>query len=106
MAMLADALEAEDVLVHPFIIGELACGEMKHRREVLRLLATLPLSTVATDEETLLFIERRHLMGKGIGYIDAHLLASVTLTDSAQLWTRDKRLAAIAAELEISFRRS
>ena len=102
IALLADALEAEDVMVHPFIIGELACGEMKQRREVLSLLATLPSSVVATDEETLHFIELHHLMGKGIGYIDAHLLASITLTDGAQLWTRDKRLATIAAELKIS----
>jgi predicted nucleic acid-binding protein len=100
--LLADALEAEEVLVHPFIIGELACGEMKKRREVLDLLATLPSGVVATDEETLHFIERHDLMGRGIGYIDAHLLASITLTDGAQLWTRDKRLAAIAAELKIS----
>jgi predicted nucleic acid-binding protein len=102
IALLADALEAEDVLVHPFIIGELACGEMKQRSQVLELLARLPSIVVATDEETLHFIESHHLMGKGTGYIDAHLLASVTLTDCAQLWTRDKRLAAIAAELKIS----
>jgi predicted nucleic acid-binding protein len=102
VALLADALEAEDVLVHPFIIGELACGEMKQRSEVLALLATLPPIVVATDEETLHFIERNHLMGKGIGYIDAHLLAAITLADGAQLWTRDKRLAGVAAELRIS----
>jgi predicted nucleic acid-binding protein len=102
IALLADALEAEDVLVHPFIIGELACGEMKRRREVLGLLSTLPSIVVATDEETLHFIERHHLMGKGIGYIDAHLLASITLAGSAQLWTRDKRLRVIAEKLEIS----
>jgi predicted nucleic acid-binding protein len=101
IALLREALEAEEVLVHPFIIGELACGEMKQRSEVLGLLATLPSSVVATNEETLHFIERHRLMGKGIGYIDAHLLASVTLTDGAQLWTRDKRLAGIAAELKI-----
>jgi predicted nucleic acid-binding protein len=101
IALLADALEAEDVLVHPFIIGELACGEMKDRREVLSLLATLPSSVVATDEEVLLFIENHRLMGKGIGYMDAHLLASITLTDGAQLWTHDKRLGAIAAQLQI-----
>jgi len=102
IALLADALEAEDVLVHPFIIGELACGEMKQRSEVLALVATLPSIVVATDEETLHFIERHHLMGKGIGYIDAHFLAAITLTDGAQLWTRDKRLAGVAAELRIS----
>jgi predicted nucleic acid-binding protein len=100
--LLADALESEDVLVHPFVIGEFACGEMKRRREVLGLLATLPSSVMATDEETLHFIEGHRLMGRGIGYIDAHLLASITLTDGAQLWTRDKRLAAVAAQLKIS----
>jgi predicted nucleic acid-binding protein len=102
IALLADALEAEDVLVHPFIIGELACGEMKQRREVLALLARLPGIVVATDQETLHFIERHRLMGKGIGYIDAHLLASITLADGAQLWTSDKRLRVIAEKLKIS----
>lgn len=102
IAFLGDALESGDVLVHPFIIGELACGEIKGRRDFLGLLATLPASVVATDEETLHFIERHRLMGKGIGYIDAHLLASVTLTDGAQLWTRDSRLRLIAAKLALS----
>ncbi len=100
---LVDALEAEDVLLHPFIIGELACGEIRRRREVLDLLATLPSSVVATDDEVRQFIENHRLMSKGIGYIDAHLLASVTLTPAATLWTHDKRLAAIAAKLRIGF---
>jgi predicted nucleic acid-binding protein len=100
---LAEALEVENVLVHPFIIGELACGEIRRRREVLGLLVTLPSSVVATDQEVLHFIENHRLSGKGIGYIDAHLLASVTLTPAATLWTRDKRLAAIAAKLRIGF---
>ena len=100
---LAEALEAGNVLIHPFVIGELACGEMKRRREVLVLLSTLQPCIAATDDEVLHFIERHRLMGKGIGYIDAHLLASVTLTDAAQLWTRDKHLAAIAAQLSIGF---
>jgi predicted nucleic acid-binding protein len=103
VAPLAKALEAENVLIHPFVLGELACGEMKRRREVLDLLSTLPSSVVATDEETLHFIEHHRLMGKGIGYVDAHLLASVTLTDAAQLWTRDKSLAAIASRLRTGF---
>lgn len=101
VALLADALEAEDVLMHPFIIGEVACGQIIRRREVLGLLSTLPSSVVASDTEALHFIERHRLMGKGIGYIDAHLLASVTLTEGAQLWTRDKRLAVIAAKLHL-----
>ena len=69
---------------------------------MLGLLASLPAALVATDAETLLFIEKRALMGRGIGYIDAHLLASVTLTENARLWTRDKRLAAVAAQLGVS----
>jgi predicted nucleic acid-binding protein len=101
---LAKALEHEGVLMHPFVIGELACSELRRRREVLDLLSTLPPAVVATDEETLRFIERHRLMGKGIGYIDAHLLAAVILTDAATLWTRDKRLSAIAAQLRIGFK--
>ena len=100
---LAEALEAEDVLIHPFVVGELACGEIKRRQEVLNLLTTLPSSLVATDDEVLQFIENHHLMGKGIGYIDAHLLAAATLTEAGTLWTRDKRLAAIAVQLQIGF---
>ncbi len=93
---LIDALEREDVLTHPFVLGELACGDLKKRREILDLLAALPSAQLASDEETLLFIERRRLMGKGLGYIDVHLLASVELTDGARLWTLDKGLAAVA----------
>lgn len=100
---LADALERADVLVHPFVIGELACGSLARRREVLDLLADLPSSSVATDAETLLFIDRHRLMGKGLGYIDAHLLAAVLLTGGAELWTRDKTLREIAAKLRIGF---
>lgn len=92
---LVSALETEQVLTHPFVIGEIACGDLRKRREVLELLAALPAATVATDEETLHFIEERRLMGKGIGYIDAHLLASVALTD-ARLWTLDKALLRVA----------
>jgi predicted nucleic acid-binding protein len=97
---LVELLERGDVLTHPFVIGELACGDLKNRGELLDLLAALPSAVVASDEETLLFIEHRKLMAKGIGYIDAHLLASVTLTGDAQLWTADKRLAQLAESLE------
>jgi predicted nucleic acid-binding protein len=98
-AVLAAALERDDVLTHPFVIGEIACGSLKNRREVLDLLAALPSAVVASDQETYLFIERRRLMGKGIGYIDAHLLTSVTLTDQSRLWTLDKRLALFAGRI-------
>jgi predicted nucleic acid-binding protein len=92
---LAEALERGEVLTHPFILGELACGDLKKRREVLELMRALPQAIAASDEEALLFIEERRLFGKGIGYIDAHLLASVALTEGAQLWTLDKKLAAL-----------
>ncbi len=100
---LAAALEQGRVLMHPFVLGELACGNLKSRGEVLKLLGELPAAPVATAPEALDFIERRALMGRGIGYIDVHLLASVALAGTAQLWTRDKRLAAVAADLELAY---
>jgi predicted nucleic acid-binding protein len=99
---LASALEREEVLMHPFVLGELACGNLRNRREVLDLLGLLPVAPSATDAEVLEFIERRPLMGRGIGYVDVHLLASVALADTARLWTRDRRLFTVAAELNVS----
>jgi predicted nucleic acid-binding protein len=89
--------------MHPFVLGELACGNLKNRSEVLRLLGDLPAAPTATDPEALGLIERRALMGRGIGYIDVHLLASAALAGVGRLWTRDRRLAAVAAELELTF---
>ena len=86
-------------MAHPFVIGELACGNLGNRNAILALLRTLPTAQIATDDEVMGFIERRRLMGRGIRYIDVHLLASVALTRGSRLWTRDKRLAAIADEL-------
>jgi len=100
---LAAALEQGRVLTHPFVLGELACGNLKNRGEVLQLLGELPAAPMATDPEALDFIERRALMGRGIGYVDVHLLASVALAGTAQLWTQDKRLAAVAADLELAY---
>lgn len=97
-AELADALERGEVLMHPFIIGEIACGDLKKRREVLDLLVALPSACVASDDETLHLIEERRLMGKGLGYIDAHILASVALTEDARLWTLDKALLRVKGE--------
>jgi predicted nucleic acid-binding protein len=101
-AALAEALEAGLVLVHPFVVGELACGNLANRVEVLGLLQALPKGRLASDEEALAFIEARHLMGRGIGYVDVHLLASVALEGGATLWTRDKRLAAVAVDLSLA----
>lgn len=92
-------LETGRVLAHPFVIGELALGHLHQRQPILDALHDLPQATVATDVEVLAFIDRQQLIGLGIGYVeDVHLLASVQLTPGAQLWTRDKRLHAVATE--------
>jgi len=102
-AQVASALQSSLVLTHPFVIGELACGQLKSRAEILGLLAALPQARVAQEQEVLFFIERHGLMGRGIGYIDAHLLTATALTEGARLWTRDKRLDSLARELELAY---
>ena len=99
---LARALDAGLVLVHPFVVGELACGNLKGRAEFLELLRAMPQAPVATDAEALGFIDGRALMRRGIGYLDVHLLASVALAGAATLWSRDQRLAAVARELGLA----
>jgi predicted nucleic acid-binding protein len=100
---LAELLERGDVLAHPFIIGELACGQMTNRTEILDLLRTLPQAQSSTHDEVLQFVEDRKLMGRGLGYIDIHLLASALLS-SCQLWTNDSPLRKAGDELGIKFR--
>lgn len=92
------------VLIHPFVVGELACGDLKNRAAILALLREMPAAPLADDEEVLFFIERHGLMGRGIGYVDAHLLAAVSLAGTVRLWTRDMRLAAVAESLNLAFR--
>jgi predicted nucleic acid-binding protein len=99
---LAGLLDAGMVLAHPFVIGELALGNLRQREIVLKALADLPHASVATDAEVLHFIERYALSGRGIGYIDAHLLASVKLTAGAELLTHDKRLRGLAVQLGLA----
>ena len=94
---LATLLQKGEVLIHPWVIGELACGKLRNRPRVLELMQDLPSVTVASDAEVLLLIERERLMGRGIGYDDAHLLASARLSH-CRLWTQDSRLAAVALE--------
>lgn len=101
--VLMAALDAGEVLAHPFVVGELACGNIKRRDEILSLMRDLPRAPVAAEDEAMEFIERRRLMGRGIGYIDVHLLASVALAGTATLWTRDKRLASVADDLALTF---
>ena len=98
-------LESGEVLLHPFVLGELAIGNLgPDRRRVLSDLEQLPRAFAVADEEVLRFVEARSLFGKGIGWIDAHLLAS-TLTSASTLWTLDRRLAAAATKLHLpSFR--
>ncbi len=94
---LAALLQEGTVLIHPWVIGELACGNLRNRGEVLELLQGLPAALVASDQEVLLLIKRDQLMGQEIGYVDAHLLASAKLSHG-RLWTQDRRLAALAQE--------
>ena len=99
---LAHLLDADQALVHPFVIGELACGNLARRQEVLAMLQDLPALPAAEDSEVLYFIGRNRLMGLGIGYIELHLLAAVALAPPARLWTRDKRLEAVADRLGLA----
>ena len=100
--VLSTALDSGRVLIHPFIVSELACGNLNRRAEILRHLRDLPQVPVATDEEALGFIESRHLMGRAVGYVDVHLLAAVALAGTARLWTRDKRLVEVASDLALA----
>lgn len=95
-------VEAE-VMCHPFIVGELACGNLKNRTEIISLLQSLPMAPTIESDEFLFFIERNHLMGKGVGFVDVHLLASAQLA-GVPLWTADKRLKSAADQLELSFK--
>ena len=96
-------LEAGQVLVHPFVVGELALGNLLHRQQVLTVLQDLPQAVRATDAEVLGFIDQAALAGSGIGYIDAHLLAAIRLTPGTQLWSRDKRLLVVSVRLGLSY---
>jgi predicted nucleic acid-binding protein len=89
-----------EVLIHPFIIGEVACGSIKNRDEILDLLKELPLVDVAEHQEVLKLIENRKLYGRGIGLVDAHLIASALLS-KVRLFTMDRSLERIAVALNI-----
>lgn len=101
---LESLLNEDKVICHPMIIGELACGNIKNRTEILSLLHTLPPAKEAIHEEVLEFIDKTKLYGKGIGYTDVHLLASALISDSA-LWTLDRTIDNEATKLEINYKR-
>ena len=93
---LSALLSRNEVLAHPFVIGEIALGSVAKRAEVLRYFSNLPAAVAATHDEVMHFIDRHNLANSGLGYIDAHLLASAVLTPGGGLWSRDKTLRAAA----------
>jgi|SRR5450759_3659539 len=101
-AELANLLNDGRVLCHPLIVGELACGNLKDRAVILSFLQLLPMSIEAEHDEVLSFIENNHLMGKGMGYVDVHLITSAVLT-GVPVWTLDKKLAQAADGLYIKY---
>ncbi|MGH8719026.1 MAG: type II toxin-antitoxin system VapC family toxin [Burkholderiales bacterium] len=100
---LSELLMEGNVACHPFVIGELACGNLRNRQEILSLLKTLPASSRVDDDEVVHFIERHRLMGLGIGIVDAHLLAS-SWVSGFPLWTSDKRLLGAVVRLDCTYR--
>ena len=99
---LSRLLLSGQAVTHPFILGELALGNLRQRAVINESLGYLPRVTVAADEEVLRFIEAGALFGHGIGYVDAHLLAAVRLTSGTLLWTRDRRLRIVAERLGVA----
>ncbi len=99
---LKQLLDNESVLMHPYIIGELALGALGKREMVLGAMALLPQAVRASDDEAMHLLHAEKLFGKGIGYVDLHLLASTRLTPGALLWTKDKRLRSVAASLNLA----
>jgi hypothetical protein len=100
--LLAGLLIRGEVLMHPFVTGELALGHIRQRDLIIRAFSKLPQAVAANDREVLQFIDLHALSGTGIGYIDAHLLAAVRLTPGASFWTRDRRLFDIADRLRLT----
>jgi len=100
-SLLQERLERGIVVIHPFILGELACGNLVNRREVLDLLASLPSAVVVEDSDLLGFVERERLYGRGIGWIDVHLLASARVM-AEPLWTLDRRLGEAALAVGVA----
>ena len=101
-AVLADALNQNQVLGHPWVLGEIALGSLKNRTAVLQALGNLPQATVASSDEVLHLLEDEKLHNQGLGFVDVALLAATRLTPHAQLWTLDKRLAKVAQHMGLA----
>lgn len=102
--VLIDLLGSSQILVHPYVVGEIAMGSLSNRIEIISLLNALPMTHTAEHGEILHMVEHHNLFGLGIGYVDAHLLAASLLTPGTLLWTGDKRLAAVATRMSLGFR--
>jgi predicted nucleic acid-binding protein len=96
-------LDKQQVAMHPFVLGELMCGYLTRRKATIELMESMPQAVSATDVEARAYIEQHALAGRGLGYIDIHLLASTALTPVTRLWTLDVRVAKVAEELSLSF---
>ena len=102
VAGFSSLLSSGEVLIHPFVVGEIALGSLANRRTILSLLNNLPAAVAASDDEVLRFVESNSLFGLGLGYVDVHLLAATRLTSGATLWTKDKRLRAVAEQMGLA----
>ena len=102
-AQLVHLLNATEVCMHPMIVGELACGNLAHRKKILNLLQNLELVPEASHSEVMYLLDAHNLMGRGVGFVDLHLLSSSLLSSNTALWTLDRRLAMIASELKVNF---
>jgi predicted nucleic acid-binding protein len=97
-------LDLNAILIHPLVLGEIAMGSLHRRETLLRAIGKLSAAEVARHEEVMALVERERLYGVGIGYMDAHLLASTLLTQDARLWTRDRRLHEAARKLDVAIK--
>ncbi|MFN3465255.1 MAG: type II toxin-antitoxin system VapC family toxin [Terricaulis sp.] len=101
-AQLVALLSRNEVITHPFVVGEIALGSVARRADVLRYLNNLQRAIVATHDEVMTFIDRHKLANSGVGYVDVNLLAAAALTPGAALWSRDKTLSAAAKRCGVS----
>ena len=101
-SQLRSLLEDGEVLMHPFIVAEIALGSLSHRADTVGALQALPEAPVAQHHEVMSFLDSERLFGLGIGYVDLHLLAAVRLAQSSKLWTRDRRLLEAALKLNLA----
>lgn len=97
-------LELGWVMCHPYVVAEVACGTPPGRKAIIAMLAQLECTPVATQDELLALLETRQLFGRGCGFVDISLIASALLSENIKIWTQDKRLEVLTAELRISYR--